>query len=57
MMLADELPYLLAAWMLLDHVANVSTVWTVTGALVYTVPSAFLPKTWERFPNESVNAK
>lgn len=57
MMLADELPYLLAARMLLDHVANVCTVQTVTGALVYTVPSAFLPKTWQGFPNESVNAK
>lgn len=57
MMLADELPYLLAARMLLDHVANVCTVRTVTGVLLYTVPSAFLPKTWQGFPNESVNAK
>lgn len=45
MMLADESPCLLAAKMLLDHVANRSIVQTVTGEeLVYMVPSAFLPK-------------
>lgn len=57
MMLADESPCLSAARMLLDHVVNRSIVRTVMGALVYTVPSAFLPKIEEGIPDESVNAE
>lgn len=57
---ADGLPCLLvAARMFLERarVVNVTVAWAVMGALVYTVLSAFLPKVWEGFPDESVNSK